>query len=135
MLTPESLLIAPCGMNCAICYAHLREKNKCQGCRFLESNIPISIQRCKIRNCVKIINETVRFCFECTDFPCKNLRHLDKRYRIKYDMSEISNLYFIKNYGIRSFLETEILKWSCSKCGGTINVHKKICSVCGLKKQ
>ncbi|MDD5456566.1 MAG: hypothetical protein PHV30_05985 [Candidatus Margulisbacteria bacterium] len=25
-------LIAPCGMNCAICLGYLREKNKCPGC-------------------------------------------------------------------------------------------------------
>ncbi|MBE2280483.1 MAG: DUF3795 domain-containing protein [Ignavibacteriaceae bacterium] len=128
----ESSLIAPCGMNCGICYAHLREKNKCPGCRFLKSNIPVSIERCKIRNCLK--NRKVGFCFECNEFPCKNLKNLDKRYRTKYDMSEISNLEFIKNNGISNFIETEKIKWSCSKCGGIINVHKKSCSVCGLMK-
>lgn len=25
-------LIAPCGMNCGVCIAYLREKNRCQGC-------------------------------------------------------------------------------------------------------
>ena len=29
----KSELIAPCGMNCGICYGYLREKNKCPGCR------------------------------------------------------------------------------------------------------
>jgi hypothetical protein len=96
----KSLLIAPCGMNCGICYAHLREKNKCPGCRFLKSNKPVSIAKCKIRNCEIINNSKVKFCFECTDFPCKNLKYLDKRYRTKYGMSEIDNLESIRNNGI-----------------------------------
>jgi len=29
----KSSLIAPCGIYCGVCYAHLREKNKCFGCR------------------------------------------------------------------------------------------------------
>jgi len=28
----NSSLIAPCGMNCGICLAYLREKKKCPGC-------------------------------------------------------------------------------------------------------
>jgi hypothetical protein len=28
-------LVAPCGMNCGICRAYLREKNKCPGCRVI----------------------------------------------------------------------------------------------------
>lgn len=120
-------------MNCGICHAHLREKNKCPGCRFLESEMPISIERCKIRNCEQIKKSKVNFCFECAEFPCKNLKYLDKRYRTKYNMSEIGNLKNIRKNGIRKFIESEKIKWSCSKCGGTINVHKKVCSVCGLK--
>jgi uncharacterized radical SAM superfamily Fe-S cluster-containing enzyme len=34
-------LIAPCGMNCSICSAYLREKNKCPGCRLM------NIEYCK----------------------------------------------------------------------------------------
>jgi hypothetical protein len=30
-------LIAPCGMNCAICKAYLRQRNPCNGCRFGDS--------------------------------------------------------------------------------------------------
>ena len=129
----KSSLIAPCGMNCGICYAYLREKNKCPGCRLLKSEMPISIARCKIRNCENITKNKVKFCFECDNFPCKNLKHLDKRYRTKYHMSEIENLENIKKNGIRKFIKNEKIKWSCSKCSGTINVHKRICSKCGKK--
>lgn len=120
-------------MNCGICYAYLREKNKCPGCRQLKTEIPISIANCKIRNCELIKEKKVKYCFECDDFPCKPLKHLDKRYRTKYNMSEIENLEFVLQNGIRKFIASEKVRWSCGKCGGTINVHKKTCSICGLR--
>jgi len=129
----KSSLIATCGMNCGICYAYLREKNKCPGCNFFNAKEPVSIDRCKIRNCEHIKSGKITFCFGCESFPCRNLKRLDKRYRTKYGMSEIENLEYIKKKGIRKFIEKEKLKWSCSNCGGTVNVHKKICSVCGKK--
>ncbi len=84
-------LIAPCGMNCGICYAYLREKDKCLGCMLFNAKEPVSIARCKIRNCEIIQKVKVKYCFECNNFPCKNLKQLDKRYRTKYNISEIEN--------------------------------------------
>ena len=130
----KSTLIAPCGMNCGICYAYLREKNKCPGCRFFDAKELVSIARCKIKTCEVIKNSNVKFCFECKDYSCKNLKKLDKRYRTKYGMSEIDNLEFIKKNGIRKFVKSERIKWSCPKCDGIINVHKGACSKCGSKK-
>lgn len=127
-------LIAPCGMNCGICYAYLREKNKCPGCRLFNTKEPVSIARCKIKNCEIIQKGKVKYCFECDTFPCKNLKHLDKRYRTKYNMSEIENLEYIKKNGIRKFVTIEKTRWACSKCGGTICVHKGYCHSCGKKK-
>jgi hypothetical protein len=127
-------LIAPCGMNCGICYAYLREKDKCPGCRLFNAKEPVSIARCKIKNCEIIQKGKVKYCFECDTFPCKNLKHLDKRYRTKYNMSEIENLEYIKKNGIRKFVSNEKTRWACSKCGGTICVHKGYCHSCGKKK-
>jgi hypothetical protein len=62
------------------------------------------------------------------------LKHLDKRYRTKYEMSMIENLGNIKNFGIRKFLKNEDVRWTCSQCGGTICVHKKYCIDCGKNK-
>jgi hypothetical protein len=128
-------LIAPCGMNCSICGAYLREKNKCPGCRSFNAKEPVSIARCKIKNCEIIQQGKVKFCFECNNFPCKNLKHLDKRYRTKYYMSMIENLENINRSGIREFLKNEKVRWTCSKCGGTINVHKGYCYSCGHERE
>jgi hypothetical protein len=132
----KSSLIAPCGMNCGICYAYLRKKNHCPGCRSFYADEPVSIARCKIRNCEFIKSGVIKFCFKCNDFPCKILKRLDKRYRTKYHMSEIANLEFIRKYGIKKFIEEEKIKWTCGKCGGAICAHTGACFICGagLKK-
>ena len=127
-------LIAPCGMNCGICMAYLREKNKCPGCRGADTNKAVTVVRCKIINCEVFQKRKVKFCFGCDNFPCNNLKHLDKRYRTKYNMSMIENLGNIKKNGIRKFVRNEKMRWSCSECGGTICVHKGYCYSCGEKK-
>lgn len=111
-------LIAPCGMNCGVCAAHLREKNICLGCK--AGPTMVSCLRCKMRSCTERKGE---YCFECEKFPCDKLKHLDKRYRTKYGMSEIENLEFIKEVGIDKFVESERKRWQSSE--GTFCVHNK----------
>lgn len=129
-----SKLIAPCGMNCGICMAYLREKNHCPGCRFFNAKEPISIAKCKIKNCEFIKSAEIKFCFECKVYPCARLKNLDKRYRNKYGMSMIENLENINKLGIREFVKNERVRWACSKCGGTINVHRWKCFNCGAER-
>ena len=130
----KSLLIAPCGMNCSICMAYLRDKNKCPGCRLFNKNEPVTIAKCKIKNCATFKKSKSKFCFDCEEFPCDKLKHLDKRYRTKYNMSMIENLEFIKKNGIKKFIGNEKTRWACSECGGIINVHKGCCCNCGRKR-
>ncbi len=98
----KTQLIAPCGMNCGICVAYLREKNECAGCRGSDKNKPVTRTACKIKNCNKRNSE---FCYDCEVFPCDRLNHLDKRYRTKYGMSMIENLKLIQTNGIEQFLK------------------------------
>ena len=127
-------LIAPCGMNCAICMAYLREKNKCPGCRGNDIHKPVTRAECKIKNCRTFIEDNSKYCFQCETFPCDKLEHLDKRYRTKYNMSMLENLENIKKSGIRRFVRNEKEMWACSECGGTICVHKGYCYRCGKKR-
>ena len=126
-------LIAPCGMNCAICMAYLREKNKCPGCRGNDIDKPVTRTECRIKTCGTFKNGNSRYCYECETFPCDNLKHLDKRYRTKYSMSMIENLNNIKKSGIRRFVRSEKERWACAECGRTICVHKGCCHRCGKK--
>jgi len=127
----KSNLIAPCGMNCALCMAYLREKNHCPGCGDRAIGV---CQKCVIKNCDILKKNNWRFCSsKCEKYPCKRLKNLDKRYRTKYNMSMIDNLEFIKNNGIGLFIKKEEEKWRCEKCDGTICVHRGFCLNCGNK--
>ena len=127
----ETRLIAPCGMNCSICRAYLRKRNKCTGCRGENKNKPISRVTCKIKTCEILAKNSFSFCFACDSFPCPEINRLDKRYRTKYFMSMVENLENIKEIGLEKFLENEKIRWACPECGGTICVHTGECSCCG----
>jgi hypothetical protein len=127
-------LIAPCGMNCRVCQAYLRDKNKCSGCNTEDKNKPITRARCKIKNCKILQNSKIQYCLQCDSIPCASLKQLDKRYRTKYNMSMIENLGFIKKFGIRKFVKSEKARWACPKCRGVICVHKGYCLTCEKRK-
>jgi hypothetical protein len=130
-------LVAPCGMNCTICRAYIaytrgipRVRGKisyCAGC------IPRS-KNCYIkRGCKKLTNHQIRSCNECDTMPCKNLTHLDNRYKERYDMSMIENLKKIREKGIIEFLKSQTEKYTCQNCGDVISVHDAKCLGCGYK--
>ncbi|MGD0080764.1 MAG: DUF3795 domain-containing protein [Methanoregula sp.] len=122
-------LIAPCGMDCAICMAFLREKNRCPGCRSPDRR---HHEHCQIFACEK---RTGRYCFRCAEFPCSRMELLDKRYRTRYGMSMLENLDAIRQNGTRMFIRAEEGRWICRACGGTIDVHHGCCSKCGKERE
>jgi hypothetical protein len=130
----RAALIAPCGMNCRLCRAYMREKNPCPGCRNDDHPKPKTRARCRIKQCETLKAASLRYCFECAKFPCDALNHLDTRYRTKYGMSMIDNLKDIKQIGIRNFMRLETGRWTCPQCGELIFVHEKSCMVCGRKR-
>jgi hypothetical protein len=128
-------LIAPCGMNCSLCMAYLREKNRCPGCRILGESKSEYRQKCILRNCVILKENKLKYCSSrCGLYPCKRLKGLDKRYRTKYGMSMIENLENIHNKGIREFITNEEKRWTCTSCGNVICVHRPSCLNCGKKR-
>lgn len=127
-------LIAPCGMNCGICLANLRDKNICYGCWNEDENKLNYCTKCVIRNCELLQKTDSKFCYECSKFPCTRLKQLDKRYRLKYKMSMIENLLYIKELGLENFEKKEAIRWKCDTCGGMICVHRGICLKCNDQK-
>ena len=134
--TPE--LIAPCGMNCAICkgyiaYTHSipRVRGKvtyCAGCQSRAKN-------CYVKgNCKKLIHREIKFCYECGAMPCEKLAHLDNRYRERYGMSMVENLKMLKNKGVDEFLREQALRFRCPTCGDVVCVHDGKCYGCGYKR-
>ncbi len=127
---PESLkpsLIAPCGMNCGLCVAYIRDTNPCPGCDDVSSYQPKTRATCRIKYCEE---PRLEFCFECQQFPCPRIRQLDKRYRTKYGMSMIENLESIRELGLENFISREKNRWQCPACGGLICVHRESCVYC-----
>lgn len=125
-----SILIAPCGMNCGICMAYLRDNNRCTGCNIESPKKPRHCLNCKIKYCSERAEGSL-FCFECKKYPCARLRQLDKRYRTKYSWSLTGNLNEIKNSGLGRFMEIENTRWVCPNCGNPICIHNRKCYHCG----
>lgn len=130
----DASMIAPCGMNCAVCLGYLRDKNRCPGCNKIEDEKPDYCVRCRIRNCDELKESQAKFCYDCGKFPCARMKQLDKRYRTRYATSLIGNLEQIKNTGMAKFLKGEKSRWKCQICGGTICIHRGYCLNCGKKK-
>jgi hypothetical protein len=131
-------LIAPCGMNCAICSRYLANVNnlkrsQCAGCRRRNERCAYLFEKCEG------INHTLRgnaaFCFECSHYPCKQLNRMDDRYRNNYGMSMKDNLEYIRKRGISSFITEQYKKYHCSKCGGLISIHNRKCFKCDIIKK
>ena len=124
-----TLMMAPCGITCAACYAHVRRKKPCPGCRSLEAGRPGYCDRCKIKACA--VSRGLDLCFQCPNFPCTLVKHIDKRYRTSYQTSLIENGSRARAVGVEQHLREEQAKWTCPECGGTISLHHKNCSECG----
>ncbi len=134
LVTEQKILIAPCGMNCAVCIGYLREKNTCPGCNIESKSKATYCQSCIIKNCEHIKTNASGFCYDCPTYPCKRLKQLDKRYRGKYHMSMIENLNYIKEQGLEKFLKKENQKWRCSSCNGQLSAHRNNCLECGQEQ-
>lgn len=132
MKMPEEIsasMLAPCGMNCFVCYTHLKKKKPCLGCWGEDTTKPEHCRKCKIKDCA--IGQGFSFCFQCPTFPCVMIKRLDKSYRQRYGISLIDNAMRVKTIGDEQFLIEERSKWLCADCGGVICLHDRVCSECG----
>jgi hypothetical protein len=122
-------LLAPCGMNCGVCYVYLRKKKPCLGCRGEDLAKPDHCRKCNIKTCAA--ERGVALCVDCADFPCVIIKRLDKSYRLRYQVSLIDNARRLKAVGAPQFLSEEKDGWTCAACGGVISLHDGVCSECG----
>jgi hypothetical protein len=127
----DPILIAPCGLNCRLCYAYIREKNHCPGCRGDDTQKMKSCLACRIKACQKLAEGSFQHCCECDTFPCDLLKRLDKRYRTRYAASPVANLIAIRDSGVESLLLSEVEQWTCLQCGEILSMHKPACLSCG----
>ena len=126
-------IIAPCGMNCAVCSRYLSyvnglKRSQCIGCRPRNKRCAFLFKNCTGPK--NISNGKAAFCFECDQYPCERIDHLDDRYRKNYHMSMKDNLEDIRKKGMGEFLEEHYKKYRCKKCGGLISIHNRKCFKC-----
>lgn len=132
MKMPEvigSQLFAPCGMNCMVCFTHCSTKKACGGCLGTDESKPGHCRTCLRKNCAA--EREISYCYECSDFPCRRIRDLDRSYRKRYGASLIEQSLFVKENGIDLFLKNEWKRYICAVCGGVISLHDHRCSECG----
>ena len=126
--------IAPCGIICDICLGFQRDKNKCVGCNTTGFK-PFHCDTCSIKFCPEKKGNNTLLCVHCSKFPCKRIKNLDKRYRTKYNESPIQTLQSISEVGLKSVIKPEKEKWTCSKCGKLLCVHRDVCLHCGARNK
>ena len=127
-------LIAPCGMNCAVCsrylsYVNNMKRSRCIGCRPGNRICTYLFEKCKgVNNGIPTGNAV--FCFECGRYPCEQIIRMEKRYKKNYRMSVKDNLDCIKRKGMHKFVDEQYGKHQCLKCGGLISIHNGKCFKC-----
>lgn len=127
----EAEMLAPCGMNCVVCYRHVgirKYAKPCQGCLGGDQGKPGHCRTCRIKDCAQ--SKGLLRCLECGDFPCVWVKNLDKSYRKRYRVSLVENSRTAHVVGVPAFLAADRLRWICG-CGGAFSMHDGVCSECG----
>lgn len=84
-----------------------------------------------MKDCV--IKRQITYCFECPEYPCKQIKRLEKSYHVRYHVSLMKNSQTVKEQGMAVFLAQQKENYTCSECGGVISIHDAECSECQCK--
>lgn len=131
----DDIMLAPCGMNCTVCYKHvgiLKNAKPCEGCLKGDLGKPERCRLCKIKSCAQ--EKGFVHCFECESFPCIMIKSMEASYKKRYNTSLIENSLGAKDIGLSKFLSQDRIKWTCAKCGGAFSLHDGVCSECGCNR-
>jgi len=127
----DKYMIAPCGVNCGACGAHLDARKPCPGCR-------APADRHKRKSCVSCAKKQCAFgrgiewCFECGGFPCSAIKSMSRRYARNYGIDLVQNGRDARE-DMTAFLAAQEERFTCAVCGGVVNQHSGECSVCAKR--
>lgn len=124
----DSEMFAPCGMNCLVCYRHCYHKKPCEGCLRNDRGKPEHCRRCRIKDCIR--EKSVCYCYQCPDYPCRQIKALEKSYNTRYHASLVDNSRAVKEQGVAAFLKKQREIYTCPMCGGVMSIHDAECSEC-----
>lgn len=122
-------VVAPCGLICDLCSAFQREKNRCPGCT-AEGAKPAYCMNCIVVNCPEKQGDCAKLCYTCSEYPCKRLKALEKRYSTEYGESLFENFKKIEQLGLERFTVDAQAFWACPGCGALFSVHHPQCTRC-----
>lgn len=131
MKPPETIdvnMLAPCGLNCLLCYRHLG-KNPCPGCRARLSEPDTYQRKCVMRACV--LEHGYFSCADCAERPCKRVKAFGKRYREGYGVDLAADAARLREIGAEAQVSEQIAAHTCNDCGHLIDLHFGRCSGCG----
>jgi hypothetical protein len=119
-------MTAPCGLACFDCVVFLANEDKkmrelvskqfnipmdkvgCKGCREVNGNCPVLPMKCSLYPCAE--KKGVKFCYECSDFPCDILHpYADKASSLPHN-TKVFNLCLIKKMGINAWAKNKAKK-------------------------
>ena len=121
-------LLAPCGLNCMLCYRHLG-KDPCPGCRARLGEPDVYRRKCIMRACAA--ERGIFSCADCADRPCKRMKTFGKRYRDGYGVDLSADAVRLREIGAEALMREQVDTHTCEDCGHMINLHDGICSGCG----
>ncbi|MEW6620143.1 MAG: DUF3795 domain-containing protein [bacterium] len=123
----EQKLIGACGLDCYLCPRfHTKDRNKCPGCKLIETNTWCGIFQC----CV--LQKYLVTCADCEEYPCERLLPLPGQ---RFHKLRRPNLDRIKEIGIEFMLKEQKGKHSLLKYlldnyddGYSINFYCLVCN-------
>jgi len=102
-----------------------RDEIICMGCRSGLVNEWCS--KCKFRKCIS--RRKVENCFQCEEFPCKELADFSKTR--PHRMLGLRNLVELKEKPIEEWLLEQEKRWTCQSCGKKLHWYTEKCPQCG----
>jgi len=92
---------------------------------------PEHCRKCRIKDCIG--EKSHLYCFECSEYPCKRIKALEKSYNKRYQASLMGNSRFVQAHGLERFMEQQRAQYVCPECGGVVSIHGRECSECQEK--
>ena len=116
-------MTAPCGLACFDCVAYLANEDMeirkrfseqfgipieqvgCEGCREVKGNCPVVPMKCSVFPCAE--KKGVKFCCDCSDFPCDNLHPCADQAGSLPHNTKVFNLCLINKMGLKAWAENK----------------------------
>jgi hypothetical protein len=134
-----------CGLYCASCAVYIATKTNTREKLAKESGIPYDqticygcksdinpkwCVECKLKLCAK--EKKVDFCFQCDEYPCKNLEDFKNDPKYPYHCEIYEYMETIKKEGKEKWLKKMRSRWTCADCNKPSSWFETSCSQCGL---